>query len=261
MSSAGWTRRPPWLAAPEAMDQRVRRWRQPEQWALEASSCRRHPGPPVGQSRLRRASSGPRSTSVPCCPGGPWLGRRPPRPPTPSRWASHSVSTSKAKPSTRSSLKIARAAARRNPFRPLWVSSNGSPSMPRIVRLKTRLATRRIIGPLMAAARTPIATGAKWSAPMIWSSSLGPYDTSASVKTISPPSAACIPVRTANPLPRLGWQDSTRTRASPAAMASAAFTVASVEPSSTTRTSTWPGSWDRCASSVCRVSGSRSASL
>jgi hypothetical protein len=104
--------------------------------------------------------------------------------------------------------------------------------------------------------RSPIATGASSSAPMIRSSSPGPYDPSASVKTISSPSAASIPARTAKPLPWLGWQDSTRTRASPAAMASAAFTVMSVEPSSTTRTSTWPGSWDRCASSVCKVPGS-----
>jgi hypothetical protein len=87
--------------------------------------------------------------------------------------ASHSTSTSKAKPSTRAWLKICCAAARRNPLSPLWVSSNGSPSAPRMARLKTRLATRRATGPLASPARVPIATGARASAATIRSRSLG----------------------------------------------------------------------------------------
>jgi hypothetical protein len=178
----------------------------------------------------------------------------------PSRPASSSASTSKAKPSSRARLKTSRAAARRNPFSPLWVSRNGSPTSTRIARLNTRLATRRVNGPLVVT-RAPIATGASAKARMIRSSSLGPYEPSASVKTISSPSAANIPARTAAPLPRFGDRQSNRTRTSAAAMAATAATVASVEPSSTTSTSTSPGAPDRCAKSDRSVRGNRSASL
>jgi hypothetical protein len=104
--------------------------------------------------------------------------------------------------------------------------------------------------------RSPIATGASSSAPMIRSSSPGPYDPSASVKTISSPSAASIPARTAKPFAMVGMAGQHSNSCVTCGDGVGAFTVMSVEPSSTTRTSTWPGSWDRCASSVCKVPGS-----
>jgi hypothetical protein len=68
-------------------------------------------------------------------------------------------------------------------------------------------------------------------------------------------------MRTANPLPRLGPPRRTRTRASLAAAAQATAKVSSLDPSSTTRTSTSPGPCGNSARKAVSVRGRRPASL